>query len=305
MRVLVTGASGMLGSDVCTVLAERSHQTVATTRMGGDNANGSAFIALEITDTEACTDCIVRERPDAIIHCAAWTNVDGAERDPEGAYQGNAFGAWNVASAAAKIGATMVYVSTDFVFDGEKGQPYTEFDRVNPLGVYGASKEAGEQLVRQTLPGRHIIARTSWLFGINGRNFVTTVQRLAQKLPEVPIVSDQIGSPTFTSDLARKLVELAEAPLLPGTYHISNSGYCSWFEFAQAIVEKSGLKTPVVPISAAEYAERFNSPTRRPAFSPMRRLALEMRGMDDLPHWNNALDRYLSELEAAQATKNK
>ncbi len=293
MRVLVTGAAGMLGGDVCDVLAERGHHVLATTRTGGVKADGSAYLPLEITDTSACAACIERERPDAIIHCAAWTNVDGAERDPEGAYRGNALGAWNIAVAASKVGATMVYVSTDFVFDGEKGEPYTEFDRVNPLGAYGASKEAGEQLVRQTLPNRHIIARTSWLFGVNGKNFVKTIQALAGKLPEVPVVSNQIGSPTFTADLAKKLVELIEAPLLPGTYHISNAGHCSWFEFAQTIVEKSGLITPVVPITGAEYAEKFNSPTRRPAFSPMRRLALEMRGMDDLPPWQDALDRYL------------
>lgn len=296
MRVLVTGAAGMLGSDVYAVLTARGHHVVATTRTGGMGADGIPFIPLEITDTAACSACIEREQPEAIIHCAAWTNVDGAERDQEGAYRGNALGAWNMAVAAAKVGATMVLVSTDFVFDGEKGQPYTEFDRVNPLGVYGASKEAGEQLVRQTLPDRHIIARTSWLFGVNGKNFVTTVQRLAQKLPEVPIVSDQVGSPTFTFDLAQKLVELIEAPLLPGTYHISNAGHCSWFEFAQRIVEKSGIQTLVVPITGAEYAERFNSPTRRPAFSPMRRLALEMRGMDDLPPWQDALDRYLEKI---------
>jgi dTDP-4-dehydrorhamnose reductase len=299
MRVLVTGAAGMLGCDVCAVLAERGHQVIATTRNGGEGAKGEAYIPLEITDTAACSECIENERPEAIIHCAAWTNVDGAERDQEGAYRGNALGAWNIAVAAAKVGATMIFVSTDFVFDGEKGQPYTEFDKVNPLGAYGASKEAGEQLVRQTLPDRHIIARTSWLFGVNGKNFVTTIQRLAQKLPEVPVVSDQIGSPTFTGDLAKKLVDLVEAPFLPGTYHISNSGYCSWFEFAKAIVEKSGLQTPVVPITGAEYAERFNSPTRRPAFSPMRRLALEMRGMDDLPTWQDALDRYLEKRDKA------
>ena len=298
MRVLVTGAAGMLGTDVCAVLTERGHEVIATTRTGG-----KGFHALEITDTDACVSCISESRPDAIIHCAAWTNVDGAERDQDGAYRGNALGAWNVAFAAAKVGATMVFVSTDFVFDGEKGQLYTEFDRVNPLGAYGASKEAGEQLVRQTLPDRHIIARTSWLFGVNGKNFVTTVQRLAEKLPEVPIVSDQVGSPTFTPDLSRKLVELIEAPLLPGTYHISNAGHCSWFEFAQAIVEKSGLKTPVVPITGAEYAERFKSPTKRPAFSPMRRLALEMRGMDDLPPWQDALDRYLKMLRQAADVK--
>lgn len=286
----------MLGTDVCAELRRREHETIGTARGGGagDTARES-LVPLDVTDTGSCLDGIAAARPEAILHCAAWTNVDGAERDPEGAYRGNALGAWNVAAAAAKIGATMVYVSTDFVFDGTKSEPYTEFDPVNPLGVYGASKEAGERLVRQTLPDRHLIARTSWLYGRNGKNFVATIQRLAGSLPEVPVVADQVGCPTYTVDLARKLVDLIEAPLLPGTYHICNGGHCSWYEFAQAIIARSGLGTPVVPITAAEYAARFNSPTRRPAFSPMRRLALEMRGMDDLPAWQDSLDRYLAE----------
>jgi dTDP-4-dehydrorhamnose reductase len=285
MKVMVTGAGGMLGTDVCSVLEERGHDVVATGRREG-------FLPLDVTDTRQTAEVIAAERPDAILHCAAWTDVDGAERDPAGAYRGNALGAWNVASAASQSGALMVYVSTDFVFDGEKKSAYTEFDRTNPLGVYGASKEAGEQLVRQTLPGRHIIARTSWLFGKHGKCFPKTILRLAQSLPEVPVVADQVGCPTFTADLARKLVELTENPL-PGTYHICNAGECSWYEFAQEIANLAGLSTPVVPITAAEYAERFKSPTKRPAYSPMRRLALEMRGMDDLRDWKDALAIFL------------
>jgi dTDP-4-dehydrorhamnose reductase len=276
----------MLGTDVCAVLAERGHRVVATGRREG-------FTPLDVTDTAWTMTLLAAERPDVVLHCAAWTDVDGAERDPDGAYRGNALGAWNVAAAAAETGALMVYVSTDFVFDGAKGSPYTEFDRVNPLGVYGASKEAGEQLVRRTLPDRHIIARTSWLFGRNGKCFPKTVLRLAESKPEVPIVADQVGCPTFTEDLARKLVELAENPL-PGTYHICNAGECSWFDFAREIVGQAGLSTPVVPITAAEYAARFNSPTKRPAYSPMRRLALEMRGMDDLRDWKAALAEFLT-----------
>jgi dTDP-4-dehydrorhamnose reductase len=285
MKVLVTGAGGMLGTDVRAVLMERGHEVVATGRREG-------FTPLDVTDTHQTMQVIGAERPEVVLHCAAWTDVDGAERDPDGAYRGNALGAWNVAAAAAETGALMIYVSTDFVFDGAKNAPYTEFDRTNPLGVYGASKEAGEQLVRQTLPDRHIIARTSWLFGRHGKCFPKTVLRLAESKPEVPIVADQIGCPTFTEDLARKLAELAEDPL-PGTYHICNAGECSWYEFAQEIVRQAGLSTPVVPITAAEYAARFNSPTRRPAYSPLRRLALQMRGMDDLRDWREALSAFL------------
>ncbi len=160
MKVLVTGAGGMLGTDLCADLTERQHEVIAT-----DHREG--FVPLDITDLREVRAMIREARPDAIIHCAAWTNVDGAERDPDAAYKVNALGSWNVAAAtaAAEANALMVYISTDFVFDGEKGAAYTEFDAVNPLGHYGASKEAGERLVRETLPGRHIIARTSWLCG--------------------------------------------------------------------------------------------------------------------------------------------
>lgn len=284
MKVLVTGAGGMLGQDVVARLAHVGHDAVATGRKEG-------LLPLDVTDTEAARKTLETLRPDAVIHCAAWTNVDGAEREPDGAYRGNALGAWNVASAAAHVGAWMVYVSTDFVFDGEKGSPYTEFDRVNPLGVYGASKEAGEQLVRQILPQRHIIARTSWLYGRGGPCFPKTILRLAEKSPEVPVVSDQIGTPTATVNLARKLVELAENPL-PGTYHVSDTGHCSWYDFARAIVQNANLSTPIVPITAAEYAARFNSPTRRPAYSVMQPLSLSLRGMNDMPPWEDALAQF-------------
>ena len=287
MKVLVTGAGGMLGTDVCTRLAQRGHETIATGRREG-------LIPLDVTDTQQTRNVIAHYRPDAVIHCAAWTNVDGAESDPDGAYRGNALSAWNVAAAAGEIGAWAVYVSTDFVFDGAKAAPYTEFDRVNPLGVYGASKEAGEQLFRQTLAARHMIARTSWLFGKHGKCFPKTVLRLAETKPEIPIVADQIGCPTYTPDLADKLIDLIEAPL-PGTYNICNEGACSWYDFAVEIVRQAGLSTPVVPITAAEYAARFNSPTKRPAYSAMRRMALQLRGMDTMRHWHDALTDFLTD----------
>jgi dTDP-4-dehydrorhamnose reductase len=287
MKVLVTGAGGMLGTDVCTVLQTQGHTVVATGRHEG-------LIALDITDREACYRVLQEHRPDAIVHCAAWTDVDGAERDPFGAYRGNALGAWNMAVAASEIAAWLLYVSTDFVFDGAKRTPYTEFDKTNPLGAYGASKEAGEQLVRQVLPNRHMIARTSWLFGKHGKCFPKTILRLAETRPEIPVVADQVGSPTYTPDLAAILVALAEDPL-PGTYHVSNNGSCSWFEFAQAIVAKAGLSTTIVPITAQEYAERFNSPTQRPAYSVMQRLALSLRGKDTLRDWQLALHEFMGQ----------
>lgn len=285
MKILVTGAAGMLGTDVCAALNAQGHAVTATGRREG-------LLPLDITDLDACQKVLRDVRPDVVVHCAAWTDVDGAERDTLGAYKGNALGAWNIGTAAGEANTWVIYISTDFVFDGAQGTPYTEFDRTNPLGAYGASKEAGEQLIRQVLPTRHMIVRTSWLFGKHGKCFPKTVLRLAETKPEIPIVADQIGTPTFTEDLAGKLVELMEDPL-PGTYHISNAGQCSWFEFAQAIVTEAGLTTPVVPITAAEYAARFNSPTKRPVYSVMRRLALEMRGKDDLRDWREALRAFL------------
>lgn len=290
MKVLVTGAGGMLGRDVVAALIERGHFAIPSGR-GALSSNVAGMTALDVTDTAQTREVLAAVRPDAVIHCAAWTDVDGAERDAAGeigAYRGNALGAWNVAAAAAEVGAWMIYVSTDFVFDGAKGTPYTEFDRINPLNVYGASKEAGERLVRQILPARHIIARTSWLFGAHGKCFPKTILRLAETRPEIPVVADQIGSPAYTPDLAQKLIELAENPL-PGTYHITNAGQCSWYEFAQEILRAANLSTPVIPITAADYAARFHSPTRRPAYSVLRRLALELRGMDDMRSWQEAL----------------
>lgn len=294
LRALVTGANGMLGTDLCAELRTRGHAVIAAGRRDG-------LLPLDVTDAAATRAVAEAHQPDVIFHCAAWTDVDGAERDPDGAYRVNAWGAWSVAAAAASVGALLVYVSTDFVFDGEKGSPYAEWDAVNPVGVYGASKEAGERYVRQLLPERHVIVRTSWLFGAHGKNFVSTIQRLAASRPEVPVVADQIGCPTHTTDLARKLVELAQDPL-PGTYHVCGAGQCSWYEFARAIVQKSGLSARVVPITAAEYAARFNSPTRRPAYSVLRRWALEMRGRDgDMPGWEIALDHYLARLDGVSA----
>lgn len=283
----------MLGTDVCTALRERGHEVFGTGRREG-------LLPLDITDTLACWEAVSGAQPDAVVHCAAWTDVDGAERTPEDARRLNVLGTWNIAAAAAQAGATLVAISTDFVFDGMKPTPYDEFDPTNPLGVYGATKEQAEQLVRQLLPDRHLIVRTSWLYGAHGKNFVKTILRLADTAKELPVVADQVGCPTYTVDAARKIADLLEAPLMPGTYHVCNQGVCSWFEFARRIATEGGRAAKVVPLTAVEYAARFRSPTRRPANSALRRLSLELRNMDDLPPWQNALSRYLQELKEAR-----
>lgn len=275
MKILIDGARGMLGNDLCPRLAER-HEIVAWDLQ-----------ELDITNTGAVMTAIAAEHPDVVIHCAAFTNVDGCERDCLQAYKVNAFGTWNVAAACNKIDAAMVYVSTDFVFDGEKGEPYDEFDTPNPLGAYGRSKLAGEMIVRDLLE-RHYIARTAWLFGVNGKNFVKTILRAAENGGPLRVVADQVGCPTHTVDLADTLVDLIESPLY-GTYHITNSGSCSWAEFATEIIRQAGLSTEVIPIAAAEW----DSPTRRPKDSRLRHLALEMQGRDRLKSWQEAVTEYL------------
>ena len=289
MRALVTGATGMLGADLCAALETRGHTVTRTARAD----TSPDVLPLDITDREQTLHVIADARPDVVFHCAAWTNVDGAERDPDAAFAVNEQGAANVARACAVSEAWMVYVSTDFVFDGEKCRPYREDDPVHPLGAYGASKEAGERQVHEILPDRHLIARTSWLFGPHGKNFVQTIQRLAATRSEVPVVADQIGCPTHTADLARVLIDLTEAKATLGTYHVSGAGQCSWFEFAQAIAAKCGLPGAIVPITAADYAERFGSPTRRPAYSVMAHDALGRVGLDTMPPWEAALEEYL------------
>ena len=282
MKVLVTGAAGMLGRDVLDALNGRGHDA-----FGADRAT------LDVSDKSACFSYMNELRPDAVIHCAAYTNVDGAESDADGAYSGNALGAWHVAAACASVGAWLAYISTDFVFDGEKGSAYDEFDSVSPVSVYGRSKEAGERLVRQTLPDRHVIARTAFLYGVHGKNIVRSIAKFAQTKPELTFVEDQVVCPTHTKDLARTLVSLLEEPL-PGTYHVASAGQCSLYELAQAIVEELGLTTPVHPTTLAEFVERFHPPARRPRFAPLLRRALQMRGMDAMPDWRDALREYLA-----------
>ena len=279
MRVMVTGARGMLGSDLCEVLA-RDH-TVAAVDVED----------LDITQPAPTRAAVAAAAPELVVHCAAWTDVDGCERDPERAFRVNTTGTWNVAAAAAEVDAGLVYVSTDFVFDGDKSEPYTEFDAPNPLGVYGASKLAGEEAVRR-LVARHWVVRTAWLFGARGRNFVATILGVAAEREEVRVVADQFGSPTYTRDLAAALAQYTVAGrAVPGTYHIANSGVCSWADLAEEAIRQRGLSARVVRIPAREWP----SPTRRPPHSALRSRWLELQGLAPLRDWKEALADYLKE----------
>lgn len=282
MKLLITGAGGMLGKDLLAACQTRGHEAIPADRT-----------LLDVTDFDGCQALLGQLQPDAVLHCAAWTDVDGAEKDPNGAYKGNALGAWHMAAACAETGTWLAYVSTDFVFDGEKGSAYDEFDTVNPLSVYGRSKEAGERLVRQTLPQQHLIARTSFLYGVHGKNIIKSIARFAQSRPELSFVTDQIVSPTHTADVAETLLDLVENPL-PGTYHVASAGECSLLELATAVVEELGLTTPVLPTTFAEFVEKYQPPARRPRHSPLLCRALALRGMNAPPPWREALQNYLA-----------
>lgn len=278
MRILVTGARGMLGSDLMQALARESLVGLSC----GD---------LDVTNWEAVREVFRERAPAWVIHAAAHTDVDGCELHPETAYRVNALGTRNVARGAEETGAALLYVSTDYVFDGEKPDPYIEFDRPNPINVYGKSKLAGEMFVRDFCR-RHCIVRTSWLFGKNGKNFVRTMLRLAGEREEIRVVSDQAGSPTYTRHLARKICEIIASGRL-GVYHVTNSGSCSWFQLAQAALQRRQRSTRVVAIETGEYP----TPARRPRNSVLRNFALELEDMALLPSWQEALAEYLADCD--------
>jgi dTDP-4-dehydrorhamnose reductase len=270
MRIAITGAGGQLGRDLLTELAPQ-HECL-----------GLTHLEAEVTDYEALSRCLAGIRPDLVIHAAAYTDVDGCERDPDRAFRVNAVGTWNVAAAAHACGAAIAAISTGFVFDGEKREPYTEFDTTNPLGHYGASKRAGEQAALMANPRTYVI-RTQWLYGVHGKNFPYAILRAASR-GEVRVVADQIGAPTYTVDLARMLGRIIETPRY-GLYHANNAGSCSWYEFAAELYRLAGLDTSILrPIPGSEWP----TPTRRPAYSVLRRYALELMGLDDARPWPEA-----------------
>ena len=250
MRVLIVGAGGMLGTAVQTAVP--STIQLAALR--------HADLAIE--DAQAVDRAVARERPDWIVNCAAYTQVDRAEAEPETAQRVNAIGPANLARAARQTGARLLQISTDYVFDGRAARPYREDDPVGPLNVYGRTKLAGEQAVRDILPQAHLIVRSQWLFGEGGPNFVATILRLARERPELKVVNDQHGRPTYAPDLAAALWKLIACGA-QGTVHCANEGVATWFELAKAAIEIAGLRTTVVPCTTAEMPR----PAPRPAFS--------------------------------------
>lgn len=280
MKILVTGASGQLGHDLVIELNKRGHKV---TGFGSKDLN--------IIDCEAVMSKLTELKPEAIIHCAAYTAVDNAEENKERCDAVNRIGTENLAKACAQIGAKMLYLSTDYVFPGDGETAWKPEDKVAPLNTYGMTKYLGEEAVRKYV-AEHFIVRISWVFGINGKNFVKTMLHLGAEREQLTVVCDQIGSPTYTVDLSRLLADMIVTEKY-GTYHATNEGICSWYEFACAIIKKAGLKAKVLPVISAEYPAK----AKRPSNSRMSKDKLTENGFERLPFWEDALDRYLIELE--------
>ncbi len=275
MMVLVTGAAGMLGRDLVPLLQERGHDVTAVD------------LDVDITDPAAVDACFERVRPEAVFHLAAWTNVDAAEEHEETALAVNGDGSGNVAAAAARHGGVpVVCVSTDYVFEGSSPEGYAEDDATGPIGAYGRTKLAGEQAALRAHPDGVRIARTAWLYGAHGNNFVDTMRRLGAERDELTVVADQLGSPTWTRDLAPALVALLDQPA--GVYHTAGGGRVTWADFAREILTRSGIDCAVRDVTTAE----FGRPAPRPAVSILK---VTRPGAPRLRDWREALVDYLAE----------
>jgi len=275
MKIAITGATGMLGQALCKAFSKHSVYPLSSRQP-------------DVASLDAVRQTVSDLKPDWILHTAAFTRVDEAESNPFEAYRVNALGTRNMAAAAVENGSRLVYYSTDFVFDGTQKRPYREWDPANPLNEYGRSKLAGEFFVRSLCP-LHLIVRTSWLFGSKGSHFVQKILRLAQGKEHLDVVSDQRGSPTFAIDLAYMTLCLVEGEK-KGTYHVTNSGNCSWHELACEIVSLSGLSLQVNPIESSAYS----TPTLRPANSVLENYLLELEGIPLLRSWQSALAAFLN-----------
>lgn len=294
MRYLITGYKGQLGYDLTRELEKR----------GELDYKAVDIDEMDITDKGQVISIIKEYNPDVVIHCAAWTAVDKAEQMEEKVRLVNVEGTKNIVDASMEVGATTIYISTDYVFSGEKEGLYTEEDKVDPQSVYGKSKFLGEEEVRRN--PKHFITRISWVFGINGNNFIKTMLKLSDNHDELNVVDDQFGSPTYTVDLSKILIDMAHTNKY-GTYHVNNDGYCSWAEFADYIFKSNDKNTKVNAVSTEEYLEITGTKQAyRPRNSKLSKEKLKGAGFDMLPSWQDATDRYCKELvEEKVLTKKK
>ena len=302
MKVFVTGVAGQLGHDVMNELAKRGYEGIGTdlkeTYSGvqdGSPVTTMPYVSLDITDAKAVEETITEVKPDVIVHCAAWTAVDAAEdEDKKGlVHKINVEGTQNIANVAKKIDAKMVYISTDYVFNGQGETPWDpDCKDYAPLSVYGETKLGGEQAVSNTLD-KYFIVRIAWVFGLNGNNFIKTMLRVGKTHDQVTVVSDQIGTPTYTLDLSRLLVDMIETDKY-GYYHATNEGgFISWYEFTKEIYRQAGYSTKVLPVTTEQYGI---SKAARPFNSRLDKSKLVKNGFTPLPTWQDALSRYLKEL---------
>lgn len=276
MQVLVTGVKGQLGYDVVNELEKRGYRAV-----------GVDVEEMDITDAAKVEQVITEAGVDTVIHCAAYTAVDAAEDNKEVCRKVNADGTRNVAFVCKKLDLKMVYISTDYVFDGTGERPWEPDDERAPLNFYGQSKYEGELAVEELLE-KYFIVRIAWVFGVNGKNFIKTMLKLSETHDKLTVVNDQNGSPTYTYDLARLLVDMAETEKY-GRYHATNEGFCTWYEFAKEIFRQAGKDVTVEPVTSAEYPSK----AKRPANSRMSKKKLDENGFKRLPTWEDALGRYL------------
>lgn len=285
MRVLVTGALGQVGRELLEAFPAANGSTEV---IGVDLAD------FDIGDRDEVLAAVISAAPDVVVNTAAWTAVDAAESEPDGAWRSNALAVRHLAEASDSVGAHLVHISTDYVFDGTKGSPYVEWDEPNPASVYGASKLGGEREAAQARS--FTIARTSWVCSRHGANMVKTIMRVAREQPQLSFVNDQFGHPTFADDLARMVVRLA-TERRPGLFHVTNAGATSWFGFAQAVLEAMGEDPDrVLPITTADLQPPRPAP--RPAFSVLDNMALRLSGIEPLPDYHEPLRRTVAWLEA-------
>lgn len=276
MKVLVTGVKGQLGYDVVKELEKR-----------GLTAVGVDIDEMDITDAESVDKVIKEAAPDAVIHCAAYTAVDAAEDNVALCRRVNADGTANIAKVCKELDIKMMYISTDYVFDGQGTRPWEPDDERNPLNIYGQTKYEGEVAVTDAL-NKYFIVRIAWVFGVNGKNFIKAILNKAKTVDTLTVVNDQFGSPTYTYDLARLLVDMIVTDKY-GFYHATNEGICTWFEFASEIIRQAGMDTKVIPVSADQYPAK----AKRPTNSRMSKEKLTENGFEKLPAWQDALKRYL------------
>ena len=280
MKVLVTGVKGQLGYDVVRELQKRGHEAV-----------GVDIDEMDITDAAAVERVMTEVQPDAVIHCSAYTAVDRAEEDTEICRRVNVDGTENIAKICKKLDCKMLYLSTDYIFSGDGERPWEPDDEASPLNAYGQSKYDGELALKKYVE-KYFIVRISWVFGINGNNFIKTMLRLGRENGAVKVVDDQIGSPTYTYDLARLLVDMIESDRY-GAYHATNEGICSWYEFAKEIFRAAGMdNVSVTPVKSEEFPVK----AKRPKNSRMSKEKLVANGFSLLPAWQDAVARYIKEL---------